>query len=86
MPNTKDHLIFYTTLQLSSWKLIHQNLSKYLKQDAPEIQRSSHNKTSNSLIRKLAELLLRFKFFQTVNIFSVTFPLESVMRSIISTS
>ena len=25
-------------------ELIHQNLSKYLKQDAPEIQRSSHNK------------------------------------------
>ena len=24
-------------------ELIHQNLSKYLKQDAPEIQRSSHN-------------------------------------------
>ena len=25
-------------------ELIHQNLSKYLKQEAPEIQRSSHNK------------------------------------------
>ena len=25
-------------------ELIHQNLSKYLKQDAPKIQRSSHNK------------------------------------------
>ena len=25
-------------------ELIHQNLSNYLKQDAPEIQRSSHNK------------------------------------------
>ena len=25
-------------------ELIHQNLSKYLKQDDPEIQRSSHNK------------------------------------------
>ena len=25
-------------------EVIHQNLSKYLKQDAPEIQRSSHNK------------------------------------------
>ncbi len=25
-------------------ELIHQNLSKYLKQDAPEIQKSSHNK------------------------------------------
>ena len=24
-------------------ELIHQNLSKYLKQDAPEIQKSSHN-------------------------------------------
>ena len=24
-------------------ELIHQNLSNYLKQDAPEIQRSSHN-------------------------------------------
>ena len=28
-------------------ELIHQNLSKYLKQDAPEIQRSSHNKLSS---------------------------------------
>ena len=28
-------------------ELIHQNLSKYLKQDAPEIQRSSHNQLSS---------------------------------------
>ena len=30
--------------EIKELELIHQNLSKYLKQDAPEIQRSSHNK------------------------------------------
>ena len=30
--------------EMKELELIHQNLSKYLKQDAPEIQRSSHNK------------------------------------------
>ena len=29
--------------EIKELELIHQNLSKYLKQDAPEIQRSSHN-------------------------------------------
>jgi apolipoprotein N-acyltransferase len=29
--------------EMKELELIHQNLSKYLKQDAPEIQRSSHN-------------------------------------------
>ena len=30
--------------EIKELELIQQNLSKYLKQDAPEIQRSSHNK------------------------------------------
>ena len=30
--------------EIKELELIHQNLSKYLKQDAPKIQRSSHNK------------------------------------------
>ena len=30
--------------EIKELELIHQSLSKYLKQDAPEIQRSSHNK------------------------------------------
>ena len=30
--------------EIKELELIHQNLSKYFKQDAPEIQRSSHNK------------------------------------------
>ena len=29
--------------EIKELELIHQNLSKYLKQDAPEIQKSSHN-------------------------------------------
>lgn len=45
MTVTKIHTQYVSFKQeIKELELIHQNLSKYLKQDAPEIQRFSHNK------------------------------------------